>query len=418
MKRIPSLTVASIALLAGGCSDQASLTAPIDGNSLAAAADIPGQVIVWNNADAGPGSFRAAIALANADPTFRTVAFQPSLGTIHLSESVVYSGSQEMGIKGNHATIDGSGCGCDAFVANGGGHMQISALTIANAPGVGVGIYLPATRTGTLQVGLLGVRIVGNGLHGVHIDDQVGGATGFDSDAGIRLRMVSTTISGNGFRSGFSDFDGIRVDEGGAGRIWSRISRSQVTGNAGDGIEFDETGDGDVQLITLDLTLDRNGSQPQDPTDLEDGLDIDEAGAGSVNLNLWRTYAIGNFDEGIDIDEDGEGDIVALLVEVDAVGNSDEGIKLSEGGGGSVDFLLHQVDAADNGDDGVQIEEAGTGDLTGRINRSRINDNAGNGVDLAQADSGLGRALLVNVTISGNQGQEVDASGVDVTRVR
>jgi hypothetical protein len=79
---------------------------------------VTGDVIVTNSNDAGAGSFRDAIVQANSNGSIATIAFLPDIGTIQLQSTVAYNGTQDLTINANHATLNGSGAGGAAFVAN------------------------------------------------------------------------------------------------------------------------------------------------------------------------------------------------------------------------------------------------------------------------------------------------------------
>lgn len=403
------------------CSDASPTPTSLNDDLLSAAAEgSSGVVVVTNNGDAGPGSFRDAVAQANADGGVHTIRFKKNVGTIALASGVTFDGTQDLKIAGRSATIDGQACACTALTTTGGGDLVVKDLTITGAPGSGMSVIVPAGATGVQAVELRGVTLSLNGLFGLHIDDQVGGAggTGSDSGASIFFRSVGTSILGNGFLPGFDDFDGVRIDEGGEGSIEVSIVRTLVRENAGDGMEFDEKGAGDVTGSVRNSTFDENGSQPQLPSDLEDGFDVDEAGPGTIDLRIVGTTANNNFDEGIDLDEDGPGDIVARLTNVEAIGNLDEGIKFTEDeadlGGGSVLFHFRRVIASGNGDDGAQLEEFGPGDFDGRIVNSAFNENGKDGLKPEQADEGSGILRLRNVLTEGNADDPIDPSGVVV----
>lgn len=69
-------------------------------------------------------------------------------------------------------------------------------------------------------------------------------------------------------------FDGIRVNEGGEGHLAFRIHDSNVERNVGDGVELDETGEGDVISSVERTDFLTNGPQPQNEDDPEDNFDI------------------------------------------------------------------------------------------------------------------------------------------------
>lgn len=418
MPRSRTTLSAALALVLAACGD-----APLDPNPAGPGAVGPpvagSAARVTSELDGGAGSLREAVMAANADPSITVIRLANGVGTISLSSPLVYSGAQPLRIDGAGAVVDASGCDCDAFVADGGGDLVLRRLTIRDAGRSGVVVRVPGSASGTIQVRLHEVTLQGNGLFGLHVDDQTVG-----SPAGVRLELQDTRVLANGFRPGFEDFDGVRVDEGGDGGIELVAQRVTASDNAADGLELDERGPGHVLAHVRRSGFDGNGAQPQtDPADpdLEDGFDIDEADAGSIDARFVQVTANGNYDEGIDLDEEGTGDILLAMSRVDASTNRDENLKLTEDedelAGGSIRFQLENVTAAGSLDDGIQLEEFGPGDLEGRIVRSLVADNGDDGIDLEQADAGGGTVRLQAVTLTGNGGDEVNADGVQVIRV-
>ena len=181
-------------------------------------------------------------------------------------------------------------------------------LTIRNvdfAGQTGHGIYFELTddTTGIVRIDFSNVGFEGQGLTGMWVEDQAGGSEAvpepIDSEASIHLAFRNVTVSGTGFAEDdagscrrlaeedgcpWADFDGMRINEGGEGDITFDINGAVFTGNAGDGIELDETGNGSVQGSVVRSSFDRNGAQPQFTVDVEDGFDIDEAGDGGIHL--------------------------------------------------------------------------------------------------------------------------------------
>lgn len=414
-KLLSALALATVVL--GACSDETPTATAIE----PVFAQLPSFAVgVTSDADGGEGSFRAAIEAANADPSITAIRFAPGVGTIALASSVTYEGAQALSIDGLGAVIDASGVLDDGIVANGGGSLSLENLTVSNAPEDGVFVDVPALASGTIAVELRNVTISGNHEFGLHIDDQTNG-----SAASIVLNVVLSRIEGNGFPPGATDKDGIRVDEGGPGDIESLIDRSTFTGNAADGIEYDEKGDGDVHVIARNSHFDLNGTQPQDPTDLEDGFDIDEAGLGSVYAEFLNVTANDNDDGGIDLDEEGPGDIVIWMNQVQALNNVDDNIKASEDadveetpeagdGSGGIRFQLLNVVSTGSGDNGIQFEEFGVGDVNGRLVRTISSYNADDGVNIDQQDEGDGLVRVQASTFEGNADKDVNIDGVTV----
>lgn len=401
-------------LALGACSDQI-MTPDVTLDPLFAKTP-PSQVAVSSDADGGAGSFREAVEAANADASITSIRFATGVGTVALAATVTYTGSQGLAIDGRGAVIDASAVS-DALVATGGASLSLQDITIQDAMDDGVVVDVPPSASGTVSVELRGVTLSGHGAFGLHIDDQTN-----DSPASISLTVVQSRILDNGFSPTITDKDGIRVDEGGPGDIVSLIDRSVFTGNAADGIEYDEAEAGDVRVVVRNSQFDFNGTQPQDPSDLEDGFDIDEAGDGSVYADFLNVSTSGNDDGGIDLDEEGAGDIVMWLNQVVATDNIDDNIKASEDadvedtpdvdGSGGIEFRMQNVVSTGSGDNGIQLEEFGIGDVNGEIVNTTSSDNADDGVNIDQADEGSGTVRLQASTFENNADDDINIDHV------
>ncbi len=422
MKRLLALSV--VALSAAACS--ADLTAPVASRDDAlATADSrvsvgSGQVaIVSHPYDDGKGSFRAAVAQANADARIIRIEFKPNARALRLQSSVVFTGAQALTIVGKDATLDATDAGGPAIIANGGGNLTLEALTVQNAPDHGIVVEVPATATGTIRVALSNVQSLGNAGHGVWIDDQVEPATqdgvqpnGEGSAASLEVTLVDVRIANNGYS--VSDRDGIRVDEGGLGslRFTARGVRSE--GNAADGIELDERGEGDVIVDVANTQILGNGNF--DPEDLDDGFDIDEYNGGSIIGSLRDVVASNNFEEGLDFNENNAGDLRVDLFTVEANGNREEGIDYEEdddfAGGGDLVATMRGIIAngngVDGGDAGLKIREKGVGELMVDVVGVEASQNLASGISIREDNVGNLTATVTDAQTIGNTVHGID----------
>ena len=158
-------------------------------------------VKVTESGDTGAGTFRAAVEEANADESISSILFSPQLGAVALQSSVTYHGGQCLVIDGKDVVIEPEGGGdFDLLVSAGGADLSLKSMTLQNSGGGGILIEVPDDATGTVRVTLSKVTLADNGLEGILIDDCDGPDldTCGGSDAGVDLRVISSTISGNG----------------------------------------------------------------------------------------------------------------------------------------------------------------------------------------------------------------------------
>lgn len=323
-------------------------------------------------------------------------------------------------------------------------------------------------RLALRNVGVFGVA--GHGVHVSDCDR--GDACGLQEEAGgspasVLVEIDSVTINQVGH--GGADQDGLRVDERGPGRIEFHSYRSQFIQIGGDAVALDEGDWGDVlatsasdqfgavdqfgasggycdpAVLTAFLpdpaegafedgvrrasdipgpdlgspddacfqrTLDRYDSDYvkafEIAIDVEDGLDIDEAGPGRVTVMINRSWFPSNQDKGVEIDEAGDGGLHVLLIEVMAQENRDDGVTVSESGAGDLTGGVFGGYADDNGGRGFVFEEAGDGDLRIDVNNTLASgngaaagggaasggDEAPTGVEATQAGAGAGRLIV------------------------
>ena len=325
------------------------------------------EVHVTNNLDSGPGSFRAALTLAEQDPKIYKILFEDNF-TINLAKELIYMGKQEIAIDGKRSIIDGADV--DTHLANlltfrVSNSVTLKNFTFRNSKGSGLVVEIDPESQGNITVSLEKITVANAALYGIHIDDNFDtkdkGNAG--SMAGIRLNVSDCAILNNG--NGDVDHDGIRIDERGDGDIIAYVSGTQIDRNGGDGFELDEGGNGNVELTMIDSHLNFNGSL--NPEDLDDGLDIDEAGNGDVHVTLIGVHSDSNYEEGIDLDELDAGSIELTFYDVHSDHNAREGIHVDEDNTGDIIAYLSHVEVNNLGQQGLRIEQQGSGEVYSQL---------------------------------------------------
>lgn len=380
-----------------------------------------GQVFVTNASDSGTGSFRDAIEQANANPAIRRIHFLGRVETVRLASTVQFSGSQDLTIDGNGATLDGSRMVLvgPAFRAAGGGDLVFSHLTVSDSPAEGLSIEVPLDAVGTLSVTLFKVDVINNAGHGVLVNDQADSSTtdGVQPDAnGSAASVEVTAISSRFIHNGYSvsDRDGLRVNEGGEGDLIITVRNSLAHDNGADGIEADERGAGDVRVDVFNTRVTENGRF--DELDLDDGFDIDEYDDGSIVGRIFQLSANDNFEEGLDFNENNAGDLRVDLQQVEAHRNREEGIDYEEdddfAGGGDLVAVMTHVSAngngVDGGDAGLKIREKGIGNLNVSIDDVETSNNVIGGISVREDDFGNLVSAIVRATSLANGGRGMD----------
>ena len=394
-------------------------------------ASAPGEVLVSNRNDAGPGSFRDAIDQANLDPAVARIQFVPRGLNVTLQHPIEFTGGQALTIDGSGAKLSGAHLapGEPAFRATGGANLTVSNLMVRNAPAEGIVVDVPRNATGTILLSLSKVQIIDNLGHGVLVNDQDDPSTQDGvppNPAGSAASVVVSVVDSRFLRNGYSvsDRDGLRVNEGGDGDLLITIIGSVAQDNAADGIEVDERGAGDVRVGMLDSKVLGNGRF--DPADLDDGFDIDENGDGSIVGVILLSAANDNYEEGFDFNENDAGDLRVDMLRVTASRNGEEGIDYEEdddfAGGGDLVSTMTQVTADGNGvvggDAGLKIREKGIGNLDVTVNRVHTSENLIGGISIREDEVGSLVASISAATSVGNTGRGIDFdenSGGDLT---
>ena len=403
MKRIALVCLTSAALAA--CSD--SPTTPESADVALGQAVGQHTVNVTNSDDDGKGSFRWAVDSANLDPEITTIEVRGNNRLpILLQSSVTFSGTQDLTILGRDIVIDGENAGGTAFLVNGGGDLAIEGITY----------QVPSTATGTIKVSLTNVSIEDNKGHGVLINDQDNPVAedgvqpdSSGSEAGLYVEVTNTSFLRNGYS--VSDRDGLRVNEGAEGSLTFVARGLRAEDNAADGIELDERGSGDVNIDMQDSQVLRNGKF--DPTDFDDGFDIDESDAGSVIGTLVRVTASDNYEEGLDFNENNAGDFRVDLKDVVTNNNDEEGVDYEEdddfaGGGDLVTTIVGLEANGNGGDGGLKIREKGAGSLNANVSDVVANNNVVSGISVREDADGNLTASITNARTSGNAAHGID----------
>ncbi|MTH96686.1 hypothetical protein [Roseibium sp. RKSG952] len=342
--------------------------------------------------------------------------------------------------------------------------------------GKGIFIDVRKGQSGTVNLVLRDVLVTGVAYHGVHVSDCDladacgGGSAGGGSGAPASINIELDNVEINGVGQGVFDADGIRVDERGDGDIHYRSAASKFLKVGADGVELDEGGAGSIfasvsgdafvgngnycdpevlgAAIPVPHTRSFQDGQARDADipkpvtgsaddrcierevahypsgsvksyafniDFDDGIDLDEAGAGELRVSVTDADILQNRDEGLDLDEYGEGDVILSLLRSRADGNTDDGVRVSEGNGGRITGLIYDVVASGNGDYGLRFDQAGPGDvMVDAYYVSTVGNGDGVNAGIRVAREGAGKGVL---TVFGSTIEDgLDVRNVELVR--
>lgn len=340
--------------------------------------------------------------------------------------------------------------------------------------GKGIFVDVRDDQTGIVSLSLSNVTVKGVANHGIHISDCSladdcgggGGGAGEGSPASIAVMLTNVRIEDAG--NGKFDADGLRVDERAAGDIMLVSTGSVFTLVGADGVELDEGQAGSVIVTSTADSFTSNGGycapaimapfmpeedegefadnvraeadipgpvtgSPDDSCieravdlydsgfveefefglDLDDGIDLDEAGEGGLIVTMIDGVITDNLDEGVDFDEEQAGSIAVNFLRTIATGNTDDGYKMSEEGAGDVTGIVVGAKAETNGGKGFVFEEEGAGDVMVRVfdtMTAKNDDMDDTGFEVVQEDEGTGLLVLTGADITDG----IDDEGVTV----
>ncbi|WP_434052459.1 MAG: hypothetical protein RDA78_24910 [Roseibium sp.] len=314
--------------------------------------------------------------------------------------------------------------------------------------GKGIFVDVRDDQTGVVRLVLEKVTVSGVAYHGIHVSDcdladDCGGGSGGGGDgapASIEARFTNVSIERVGL--GAFDADGIRIDERGDGDIAFASFNSVFRKVGADGVELDEVDAGSVCARTIENRFLDNGDYcdpkilhtflPDEPDGAFDDGEMNEAGlpanvTGSPDdrcfereVSLYGSGSVEEYefsidlDDGIDIDEAGDGDLVMTMTDSEITGNLDEGVDLDEEDAGNA-VISHVRSFADhNTDDGFRTSESGPGDLTAFVYEVGAWKNGGNGLRFDEADQGTVTVNVYRATTEGND--DGDDTGIRVSR--
>ena len=369
---------------------------------------------VTSNADAGAGTFRDAVQQANVDSDVRVIRFASDLASIQVDSPVTYTGAQSLAIDGRGGTLEAGENTGNLLESTGGANLFLKRLTIQNGLQSGVHIPIPPDASGEVSVTLKQVVLKDNALHGLHVDDQSDpddpDEVPANSAASLRVEIWDSEAVRNALAD-VEDVDGIRVDEGGEGSVAVRLHRSSFVENGGDGVEVDEQGDGDVMIRVRHSEFLRNGHK--DGGDREDGFDVDEAGEGAFWARLVDSQFNDSADQGVDFDEEGPGNMDVLAFDVAANENGREGFRADEkvdddgNGDGDMNVVMSRVELNGNGREGTEITEEANGNFRAALRHVVANGNAREGLKIEELigdeDDGSGNLTVVLRDVVANE---------------
>jgi hypothetical protein len=408
--------------------------------------------LVKNGNDAGPGSFRAAIAAASANAGIDTVYFQNHT-PVKLDTDVVYTGTQALTVSAlqflQPTVIEGStanACTDALFVSTGGANLTIRGITFRNSTCGGIDVPVPTSRTGAVKLDLQSVTmrdLNGTGLHASDYNE------GDPAPAAIKLSIAYSNFVRAGAAAGQSAVD---VAEYGDGNLVVSTVFTSISGSALSGLYLQENESGDLDVSANFLSVTGVNTVLKNAA----AIDAREYGYGDAELNLTNSAVNDNGNVGVFVGENDTGDLRVTATRVNILRNglgssrAPYGLVLSEYDAGSVSGILTDVsvsgnfggiDVAESGDTGqvddlvlrftrVTLDDNRAAGLTGyedspggfdlRAIQLEVNRNGQSGLVFRENDEGSVRLDLTRASFDGNGGDglNLDEGGADDLRVR
>jgi len=394
--------------------------------------------IVTSNSDAGPGSLREAVGLANASPGEDTIEFTAGLGAITLtsgqievSESLIIDGS------GFLPTISAGGQSRILAMDAPAEHLQLIDLSLSQG-----GTIADGDTNCSAATGAGGAVCVFGSLS--LIDSDIGSSVTTGSNAGGGavfvadgdLALIDSKVSGNRTEGSSAEGGGVHLVEGQLELTRSTISANATWGFRADGGGLFHAWEGDdiVAALLSDCLIADNhtrgnqaeggGALLQASTELSDCLVIgnwtegeyayggglavtDYLQADQLVLSDNRTEGAYAYGGGIWLDDN------ALLSNITVSGNSTLGEGASGGGVHASRGELTIENSTLSGNVTVGDSAAGGGmyasDMV--LRQSRVIDNRTEGVDSHGGGVRAFESVFEQVLISGNSTEGLEADG-------
>lgn len=443
MLRTRSLVLLLVAAAAACSAPAESPLAPVSADPASALGDPPRKVRVTHAGDSGPGSFRAALEEASADPAVVGITFNPDIGAIAPASSLTFTGIQALTIDGNNAWISGFGCVGDLLVFNTSASVSLMRMTVSDAnDGVAVRVNVAASAVGTLNVSLNAVNLFTNRRHALLVHDRAGipidsaTASPAGSAASLRVDIIASMLHGNVFdeylMSGpnlaLPDQDAVRINEGGDGDVVLNVRGSEFYMSGGDDIQVEEHGNGSADLRVETTQFNSTGIHTSAGTG--DAIRVDEHGAGNVSVRGTTLNIYDGRGQAIEAYENGAGDLYLYTSNASIHGGHEaarviakEDAQSAGGGNLTVDLVdsfiglgpwtpVAPAPAPERSL--LLIHEAGEGSADLRLTRSGVNYGTRNGGILVREDAGGNlRATFRGSSTSNNRhhGAMLDENG-------
>ncbi|MCC7003631.1 MAG: hypothetical protein IT357_15850 [Gemmatimonadaceae bacterium] len=416
MRQFPSLALLLL-LTALACSDATGPLVPTGTTPADALGDPPRKIRVTNAADAGPGSFRAALEEASADPAVVGISFNAGIGDLIPASALTFTGTQALTIDANMAVIVGDQCACDALVFNTSASVLLSRLSVHQVvSGVAIAVNVAESATGTLNVSLNQVHVDASGKHALVVNDLAGSladtnsAASAGSAASLRVDIIASTFRSiandihpeTGTVYAIADQDAVRINEGGDGDVIVNIRTAEFYQNGGDDVQVDERGNGSVDLRVDGAVFWYTGYFSAVGTG--DGLRVEESDAGNLSVRATGAHFTGGRGQAIDLSENGAGDLYLYTARSTMFDGDDTRIVVREddrvaGGGNLTVDLADDTHIATNGpwysvqgpdpmESQLVIHEKGEGHVDARLTRSGVNRGVWSGGILVREDAG------------------------------
>lgn len=179
------------------------------------------------------------------------------------------------------------------------------------------------------------------------------------------------------------------------------VRNSTATGNTGDGLHFDRSGDSAITDVLITTNILTNNS---------DGIDISARGADTLDNYLITTNTIStNTNRGVSLFLEADADLAVDFTSNTITNNGGDGIQMRQNGGvtdtPTVEGVIMANTITGNGGDGIDIGAShlyAIGDGT-EPNRNTISNNVGNGILISGASDSLFATDSINLnTINDN----------------
>lgn len=293
------------------------------------------------------------------------------------------------------------------------------------------GVITGSGASGMFNAVVDGSQFINNGGPGLMID-----AMNYDS---VNIDIMNSVVNENNYGDvplpvddddDDDDYGALDIIVENSGEVDVIIDPTVVSRNGNNGIRFESSGNTDVMLDLMDVTMERNDGHGADIMSLgdesftmvannivarensDDGMWVDVDSTAVVSLDISNIDATRNDDDGIDISAYYGEDLSLKVNNVVVSGNDDDGLDVGAyyyTGNPGVDVDITNINASQTDEDGMDLRFSQNSMVDVSIDSFVANNNEDDGLELDGSSNDQ-----VTVNVSNGETKNNEAEGIDI----